>query len=315
MKSSRILLTTAAVLIGLTMAIHDADAKRMGGGRSIGRQSDNVTQKAAPPTQQSAPSQPAQSASPSTPAAQPQAPAPRPANRWLGPLAGLAAGLGIAALLSHFGLGGAAAEFLGSMLLIGGLVLLAVFLFRMFRRSSQPPQPAYAGAAENAPRTFDNVSERRAEPGFTPAFGPQAASAAPAPAAATNQGTWILPAGFDAENFLHIAKMYFVRLQAAWDSGNERDLRDFMTPEMYAEIKLDLQKRGDAPNQTDVVTLNAELLGVEELPEQTLASVRLTGTLREAPNATPEPFSEVWNLVKPKDAKASWVLAGIQQEA
>ena len=325
-----------ALVASLTVLPQWAEAKRLGGGKSTGTQSSNVTQKQAPAA---TPAAPAAAAAPGAAAA-----AAAPArNKWLGPLAGLAAGLGIAALLSSMGLGGAMAEMIGSMLLIGGLVLVALLAWRWWRNRSAgnaggaAGQPAFAGAGAGTgytgaqptaqPTAFtpkDNVTA------FTPAT-PAAFGASPGGVAAGLAGgamagavtgataaggaTWAIPAGFDTDDFIHISKMYFVRLQAAWDARNEGDIRTFTTPEMFAEIKLDLVARGEAHNQTDVVTLDAQLLGVEERGEKTLASVRLSGMLREAVGAPAEPFAEVWNLEKPAAARASWVLAGIQQES
>ena len=309
-----------AAFAGVTLVSHDAEAARMGGGKSIGKQSTNVTQKQAPAAPKEAPK-----ATPATPA--PPAAAPAPArNKWLGPLAGIAAGLGIAALLSHFGMGAAMGEMLGSFLLIGALVLGALFLWRMWKNKNAPAdsagaagaggafgQPAFAGAAPGS--VFNGGNAGFDGNAFTPAA-PLAggAVATGAAAAVAGGGTWTIPAGFEVDDFLHIAKMYFVRLQAAWDTRNESDIRTFTTPEMYAEVKLDLVARGDAHNQTDVVTLNAEFLGVEEQGDKTLASVRLSGMIRETVGGPAEPFTEVWNLEKPAAARASWVLAGIQQE-
>jgi predicted lipid-binding transport protein (Tim44 family) len=321
MKSFKSWLVVVAVAsAGLGMLAHDAQAKRMGGGGSKGTQSTNVTQKQAPAA-------PAQAAKPAAAPAAAPAPAPAPArNKWLGPLAGLAAGLGIAALLSHLGLGGAMAEMLGSFLMIAGIALAAMFAWRMWRARQQGQAagmtPAFAGAGAQPANqsSLDNPAQQPAA--FTPlsagaggAVGDSASVAAVGAAAAVaGGGTWTIPAGFDTENFIHIAKMYFVRLQAAWDARDEGDIRTFTTPEMFAEIKLDLVARGDAANHTDVVSLDAQLLGVEEQGEKTLASVRLSGMIRETLGGPVEPFSEVWNLVKPASAKASWVLAGIQQE-
>lgn len=307
-----LLLAVAVGVAGFSVAIPEADAARMGGGKSVGKQSSNVTNKQAPAQAAPAPQQAAPGAA-AKPAAAPPAPA---RNRWLGPLAGLAAGLGIAALLSHLGMGGALAEMMGSMLIIAGIALAAFFLWRMWRNRSNPaPALAGAGAGAGPGATFENAQTASAPAAFSPVAalpgGTAGASGFGSPASG---GTWTVPADFDVDNFLHIAKMYFVRLQAAWDARNEEDIRNFTSPEMYAEIKLDLVSRGDAANQTDVVSLDAQLLGIEEMGEQTMASVRLTGMLREAPGAEAAPFNEVWNLVKPASAKASWVLAGIQQE-
>lgn len=303
---------SVAVLAAVTLAPHDAEAKRMGGGKSIGKQSTNVTQKQAPAQPAAAPQ-----AAPATPAQPAGAPAPQ-RNKWLGPLAGLAAGLGIAALLSHLGLGGAMAEMLGSFLIIAAVVFGAMLLWRMWRNRNTPPaaapfgQPAFgaAGAGAMPAGAFNAGNATHFESNATAPAAPLAEGAV----SGSSVGSWTIPAGFDTDNFLHIAKMYFVRLQAAWDARDEGDIRTFTTPEMFAEIKLDLVARGDAHNQTDVVTLDAALLGIEEQGDKTLASVRLSGMIRETVGGPAEPFTEVWNLEKPATAKASWVLAGIQQE-
>jgi predicted lipid-binding transport protein (Tim44 family) len=124
---------------------------------------------------------------------------------------------------------------------------------------------------------------------------------------------WGVPADFDVDAFLRSAKTYFIRLQAAWDRGDINDIREFTTPEMFAELKMQLQERGPQPTHTDVVSLNAEMLGVEVVGDQYLASVRFSGMIKEAENAPPEPFAEVWNLSKPIAGQRGWVLAGIQQ--
>ncbi len=120
-----------------------------------------------------------------------------------------------------------------------------------------------------------------------------------------------MPANFDTEAFLRNAKVYFVRLQAAWDVGNMDDIREFTTPEMFAEVKVDLASRGTGTNQTDVVQLNADLLGVEDRGNEYLASVRFSGLIRETAGVAAEPFVEVWNLSK--RTGEGWLLAGIQQ--
>ncbi len=319
-RTHRIFLFLFVLFVGIAMPLADAEAKRLGGGRSVGRQSSNVTQREAAPQQQyQSPSRqqgaPAQQAQPSR-------------NRWLGPLAGIAAGIGIASLLSHFGMGAGLAEGIGSMLMIGLVVMAGIFLFRMFR-NSKGAQPAYAGAqpraaepAWNAPRRDETVTPLRRE-SLDPRDAPSAASGpvsvtgqplAPLNSAPSSTATWTIPADFDVDAFLRSAKVYFVRLQAAWDAADLADLREFTTPEMFAEIKVDLSERGAAKNETDVVAVDAQMLGIEEQGSMALASVRFTGSLREAPGAAAEPFSEVWNLVKPLSGRDGWLLAGIQQE-
>ncbi|HEV7616982.1 MAG TPA: Tim44-like domain-containing protein, partial [Burkholderiaceae bacterium] len=120
-------------------------------------------------------------------------------------------------------------------------------------------------------------------------------------------------ADFDVPGFLRNAKTYFIRLQAAWDRGDINDIREFTTPEMFAELKMQLQERGATANHTDVVSLDAELLGIEVVGDQYLASVKFSGLIKESENAPAEPFAEVWNLTKPVSGKGGWTLAGIQQ--
>lgn len=278
------LLALCVFVAGGMLAVEDADAaRRMGGGKSIGMQR-NVT----PPAQAGAPAAAAPGAGAAAGAAA------QPArNRWLGPIAGLAAGLGLAALFSHLGLG----EGFGTFVMILLLVAAAFFVFRMLRRSSQRGAPLqYAGG----PR----------EPALAqPPFTPQAAAGSAAPVGQAGS----IPAGFDSEGFLRQAKVNFVRLQAAHDSGNIEDIRDLTTPEVFAEVTLDIKGRAGASQQTDVVVLNADLIDVSEEGRQYIASVRFHGTLREETDAAPAPFDETWHLTKPIDGGRGWQIAGIQQ--
>ncbi|WP_454730906.1 MULTISPECIES: Tim44 domain-containing protein [Cupriavidus] len=315
----------AAVLIGtlaLGMAL-DANAKRLGGGsRSFGKQSSNVTQRQQTPPQQ-APSQtpaqqPGQQAAPAGVAAGAgAAAAAAPKRNWGGMLGGIAAGLGIGWLLSHFGLGGAAMSFLSNLILIALAAFVVMWLIRKFRGGAgRAQQPAYAGGGLGGMNggsvgSSEPVLRQQVPGGAANPVMPAAGAAAPAMAGAAQP--WGVPADFDTAAFLRNAKVYYVRLQAAWDAGNLEDIREFTTPEMFAEIKIDLAERGAEVNKTDVVTLEAELLGIEDSPAQHLASVRFSGMIREKAGEPAQPFAEVWNLAKPVSGSGGWVLAGIQQ--
>jgi len=284
---NRLFVTLCATLIGFAMLSFDAEAKRLGGGSSLGMsRNSTVMQRSPTPT---APT--AVPAKPAAPVATPQAPAPQPSgmSRWLGPLAGIAAGVGLAALLSHFGMG----EGMGSILMIMALVAGAFFLFRLLSRKSQPAAAMqYAGAP--APERFEPVS---------------AGTAAPIEAApAVN-----VPAGFDVEGFLRQAKVNFIRLQAANDTGNLNDIREFTTPEMFAEIKMQLNDRSGQAQTTDVQQLNATLLDLTTEDKRYIASVRFHGMIVEEAGAAPASFDEAWHLTKPVDGSSGWVIAGIQQ--
>jgi predicted lipid-binding transport protein (Tim44 family) len=309
------LLALAGVIMAGAIIAEDAEAKRMGGGRSMGRQSATATQQnqATPPSQsmqqgQAAQAQRAQPAPAAAAAAQPAR------NRWLGPIAGLAAGLGIAALLSHFGLGEAFAGAMANMIIIGLIVLAAVMLFRfIMRKRAAANQPAYANAGAGA-SPFGGTARTglNQEPAFT---APTSGGYLPQNAASTQDVAPqpVVPAGFDTDAFIRNAKVYFVRLQDAWDRGNTNDIREFTTPEMFAEVKTDIDARGSQPNRTDVVQLNADILGVEDRTSEYLASVRFHGLIRESEGAAAEPFVEIWNLSKQKTGNEGWLLAGIQQ--
>jgi predicted lipid-binding transport protein (Tim44 family) len=304
-----------------TVASLDAHAKRLGGGRTMGRQAQTTQTAPSGATQQSTQSSSMQSTQPSrAQSAQPSAAQPAAASarsRWLGPIAGLAAGLGIAALLSHFGLGGAFAGMMANVIVIALLAMAGIWIVRkLMSRGRRGATPAYGaagmpGSARVDMHQYDAPRMQASEPAtFGGASANTGAFGAPA-GAATAQS---LPAGFDVDTFLRHAKVNFVRLQAAWDEGNLADIREFTTPEMFAELKVDIDARKNR-DQTDVVQLDAELLGVEDRGSEHSASVRFSGLIREAPGASAQPFNEIWTLSKPARPGEGWVLAGIQQTA
>jgi predicted lipid-binding transport protein (Tim44 family) len=266
-----------AVVLGVGLVMHDAEAaRRFGGGASSGMQRSQPTKRDAAPNQNQAP----------TPAPQRSG-----ASRWLGPLAGLAAGIGLASLFSHFGMG----EDFASIVMLLLIAAAVFFVFRLFMRRAQP------------------VTERVQYAGGPAGYEAAATGGGAATAGRSDPARIEGPAGFDAESFIRHAKLNFLRLQAANDEGNIEDIRAFTTPEMFAEIKLQMQERGVAPQKTDVVALNAELLEVTREFREHIASVRFSGTIRETPGAAPEAFDEVWHLTKPVDDSRNWAIAGIQQ--
>jgi predicted lipid-binding transport protein (Tim44 family) len=123
----------------------------------------------------------------------------------------------------------------------------------------------------------------------------------------------VLPEAFDTEGFQRLAKMLFIRMQAANDSADLNDLRNFTTPELFASLRLDLQERGAAPQTTDVVEVDAQLVDFEQEPERQVVSVRFTGRVKEDAAGDATPFDEVWHLVQPSDGSRPWAIAGIQQ--
>jgi predicted lipid-binding transport protein (Tim44 family) len=306
---NRLLVVALAAFAALAIAHADlADAARMGGGRSLGMQR-SITPPAArtaPSTSNSfsgpasnpvmpAPGTSATRAAPAAGGAAAGAPASR-TSRWLAPVAGIAAGLGLAALLSHFGL----PEGLGTMLLLGLLVVGAVLLVRMLLAGRSRAPLGYAGAPGATPRS---TYEPAREPTIGSAWG-----------AASTPGSGRYPQGFDPAPFLAQAKQQFRRLQAAYDRADVALLDDVTTPQMQADIARDLATRA-TQIPTDVVALEAELVEVVQEGDRYVASVRFHGTLREDGSATPVPFEELWHLVKPVDGSSGGLLAGIQQYA
>jgi len=265
------LLALFTVFITFALVTPDAEARRMGGGRSSGMQRQATPQQA-----------------PRQPTAAPQA---TPQKRsWMGPLAGLAAGLGLAALASHFGFG----EEMANFLMMALLALVAFMAVRWFMNRNRRPQPLQYAANGPAER-FEPQEER-------PTMG---GSSAPTPAPATP-----LPADFDRDAFVRLAKITFIRLQAAHDAGNLNDLRSFLSPEMFAEVKLDIESRQNASSQTDVLNLEAGVADWAEEGGRQIVSVRYSGQLRE--DGVDTPFDEVWHLVREAGTER-WVVAGIQQ--
>ena len=294
-----------ATLLSLTLifaTVGHVDAARLGGGKSVGRAPSAPIQKQAAPVQK-----PAQQAQPAAPAPAPQAPAPSRFGGMGGILGGLAAGLGIGYLLSHFGLGEAASSLITGLL----IAVLAGFAIMFVMRKLMPKM----SSAGQSPNLSSNGMQRtgldqtpRQEPAFTPAANAVGGvSAEPEPFQST------LPPGFDQQTFLENAKQYFATLQKAWDQGDLASLREFTTPEMFATIQQDLAGRTDASNQTDVVTINAQLLGIETADGHYFCSVQFSGMIREQQGAPASDFSEIWNLSKPVEGPGGWVLAGITQ--
>ena len=311
---------SAVFAITLTLSGTAADAKRMGGGSSVGKQSSNVTQRQAPAT---------------PPAA---AAAAAPKKPWGAMLGGLAAGLGLAWLASSLGLGGAFSQIIMFALL--ALVVMVVIGFVMRRLKGGTPNAPGATRAQ-PPFAFQgagSAADARAPQNYSPANVGNDASARPwertttafdgtaaAPAAGTGSSmigsglagsqSWGVPADFDAEGFLKASKANFVTLQDAWDRSDIQNLRSMMTDDMLEQIKTQLADRethtGGVNNKTEVVMLNAQLLGIEELSDVYMASVEFSGMIKEDASAGASPFREVWNMTKSRNG-GGWLVAGVQ---
>lgn len=315
-----------SVFLALVMVVSSTEVwaqKRLGGGLSFGKQSSNVTQRNTPPAQPSqTPTQnTAQNANTANrPATAPnQAPASRP---WGAMLGGLAAGLGLAWLASSLGLGEEFAQFL-LLLLVGVAVLAIIAMIRRSRAGASSSPLAFQGAGGQgmsrsySPSNVGNDSSARPWERGNSTFGSvEGSGGSMIGSALSGPQTWGVPAGFDTEGFLRASKGNFIKLQDAWDRSDIPALRAMMTDEMIEQIQAQLSEReqhtGGAPNKTEVVMLDAQLLGIEELDNEYMASVEFSGMIREEPSAGPNPFREVWNITRPKAGNGGWLVAGVQ---
>lgn len=261
---------TLVFIFGLGILATDAQAKRFGGGKSVGKQREQISQPATPKT------------------AAPAAPATAPKRSWLGPLAGLAAGGLLAALF----MGGAFDGIKAMDVLM--LVLLAAAVFFVLRALRRPaPQATQYAVVDGS-----NAPSVMAQPMGNSAI-----------AAVSSRPDW-----FEDEPFLRAAKGHFIRLQDAYDRGDLNDIREYTTPEVFAEISLQIQERGAAKNKTDVVQLDAEIGDVASESGLVIASVRFHGLIREEEGGMAQPFNEIWHIQKSAiDRTAPWYVGGIQQ--
>lgn len=314
-----------SVVLALFMvfaSLHADAAKRLGGGKSFGQQSGNVTQREAgrPAAPNAAPN-----AAPAPAPAAPPAAAPR--RPWGAMLGGLAAGLGLAWLAHSLGFGAEFGQLLMFALIAMGVVVVIGFFMR--RRMPQAPADPYAyGGAGSSTNPSDVPQYNPAKIGNDASARPweQAGatfdSSVPARSGVRigsslsggNQN-WFIPSDFDVTSFVANAKQNFISLQAAWDRADIPALRVMMTDSMLHEIQTQLAERGQlvqGPNHTEVVMIEAQLLGIEDLGEGYMASIEFSGMIREEPNTSPSPFREVWNMTKPKSGSAGWLVAGVQ---
>ena len=317
---------TVVAALTLTLTGLSADAARLGGGKSVGKQSGNVTQR-----ESASPAGPTQGATNSAAkSATPVAAAPK--RPWGAMLGGLAAGLGLAWLAHSLGMG----EAFGQVLMFGLLalaVMVAVGWFMRSRRSVAAPHGngafAFQGAgapavAESKPYRPENVGndasarpfERASTMGALESMGSANSAGSMIGSGLAGSQSWGIPAGFDSLGFLNAAKNNFVTLQAAWDKADVTALRAMMTDSMLGEIRTQLAEReahtGGPANHTEVVMIDARLLGIEDLADDYMASVEFSGMIREDPSTGPSPFREVWNMTKSKSGSNGWLVAGVQ---
>jgi predicted lipid-binding transport protein (Tim44 family) len=298
------------ITVGVLSVPADVEAKRMGGGMNLGKQSSGMQRQAQPPAQAQRPAQQGQAQA---------APGQRPAaasgaSRWLGPLAGLAAG----GLLASMFFGDAFDGFqIMDFLLIALLAVGGFMLFRMWKRNQTKPAMAAAGVGGGFPQPGSVPAYERREHAEPAPFGGRPDSSILHPGLGDQTGPVAgddeAPAWFDGPGFLEGAKTHFIRLQAAWDQADFRDIREYTTPQLFAELQRERQ-RIEGSQYTEVVRINTEIVGVRREEDLVVASVLFSGLIREDEKGVAEDFREIWHVQHGWDnAEGDWLIAGIQQ--
>ncbi len=276
--------------VALTLSL-DANAKRMGGGKSFGSAPTHQTRQATPPA--------GQAAAPGK--AAPAAAAAGGASRWLGPLAGLAAG----GLLASMFMGGGFQGMQMFDFLIIGLIAFVIFRFIAARRRQQnTAQPASVGGY--APMQRDLPPN---QPVIAPAntiFGSSSAAAPVAPV--INAPSW-----FNEQRFVEAGKEHFMALQQHWDSAEMDKIAEFVTPQMLSFLKTERADLGDGFQSTYVEDLHAQLDGIDELADKTVATLTFSGIVKTSRFDQGEAFSESWRMERANGDNAPWLVAGIRQ--
>ena len=305
--NGKFLSVVMAFVIGFSCLSAEA-SKRLGSGKSVGQQSNNVSQ-----TQGA--SKPTQNATPATPAAPPP-PAASQKRPWGAMLGGLAAGLGLAWLASSMGFGEELGQFMMFGLIALGIMMVVGYFMRRrasANNSESNTSPlAFQGAGATPPHQHQATQFNTNTDATTTSTGSMIGSAV-----GGFQPTWSIPAGFDADGFVNKAKENFIVMQDAWDRSDTKSLRNLMTDNMLEEIKAQIAERDATASvgqmaKTEVITLEARLLGIEESVDGHLASIEFAGMIREDVGAQPESFKEVWNMSLSKTTNSGWLVAGIQ---
>jgi len=323
-KSNWLAVAAAAFLAGAP--IIEAEAKRLGSGSNMGRVAPGSGASQAVPAKPAQPQAAPQAAKPAT--ANPAAAQAATRSSWMGPIAGLAAGLGLAALASYLGFG---EELMSLMLiLLAFVVVFAVFRMLAGRRQAsagQYGQPAMAKTgygnnelgAEARPSNVSWPAQMGSSGGGS--AGVSAGGSGYAGAAGVGGAAQVAATDVSAEEiaqFVKVASEQFNKLQSIWDSGDVHTLAEFCTPEMTRELSHQIAGRKGSQNLTQVVQLDSEWLGMADSQDDfgkpvDEVHIRFSGLIREAADAAASDFNEIWTLHRVKNGDTGWQLAGITQ--
>ncbi|MDD0844781.1 Tim44 domain-containing protein [Pseudomonas sp. Gutcm_11s] len=278
----RFLSIALALCLGLTLSLEASAAKRMGGGKSFGSAPTHQSRQMEAPKA----NQPA-AANSMNGAARPAAAS--GASRWLGPLAGIAAGGLLASMFMGDGFEGF--QFL-DFLILG---LIAFVIFKLFAaRRQQQGRPAMAGGMQR------EMPQQQA-----PIFGSAAPSAAPA--------TINAPAWFDEQRFIEAGRTHFLALQQHWDAAEMDKIAEFVTPQMLSFLKEERASMGEGYQSTYVDDLSVQLDGIDELADKTVATLTFRGVAKSSRFDQGDAFSESWRMERANGDNQPWLVAGIRQ--
>jgi len=287
--------------------ISDAEAKRLGGGKSFG--SKTFQNKPAKRTDSSKTNS-AQNK------AQQQNSAQKQALSKKGGMMGMLGGLMIGGMLGAMFFGGAFENInFMDILLFGGIAFL---LFKIFTSRKQPQAQTANGAPAYEPdpeyeRAQDNTQSRQAiennGSNDTSSENLKDAHFDQEPESILETGK--IPRGFDQKSFLTGAENVFTLLQNAWDNGELGDLRQFCSDEVFGEIQEQIRAREDN-NTTTIIALKSELVNVVKSDNSTEATVVFNAELKE--NDKFVNVQEAWYFVRADNRQENnWLLDGIQQ--
>ncbi|EJN34615.1 MULTISPECIES: Tim44 domain-containing protein [unclassified Pseudomonas] len=288
----RFLSIAMALCIGLTMSLDVNAAKRFGGGKSAGAAPTHQTSQMAP----SSPGMGGAAATAGAAGAAGAAAKASGASRWLGPLAGIAAGGLLASMFMGDG-------FQGMQIfdiLIMALIAFVIFRFIAARRRKQQEQFAPAGAP------MQREAFQQNPPAMGSIFGGSAAPAAARPVINA-------PAWFNEQRFLEAARSHFQALQQHWDANEMDKIAEFVTPQMLEFLKRERADLGDAFQSTFIDNLQVQLDGVDDRADKTIATLTFNGVSKSSRFDQGEAFSESWNMERPQGDNQPWLVAGIRQ--
>ena len=292
LKAFNIFLISIFFGVSFSLAVDSAEARRMGFGRSIGKPPP-IKRQVAPPTQ--APKKTVDKTSANTSNALPN----KSRGGFMGPIAGLAAGLGLAALASYMGIGEELMSFL--LILLAGIAIF--FIVRLVLRNMQS-QPSLVGAPSSFNRSnIESSTPKKPVMGSTSSY----------------QNTQKETISQDEiESFLENSKKQFIEIQKIWDSRNIDNLKSFCTDDLILELSRQINERTNLFEKTSITELNASWQGMntyfsKDGHEVDEVYVLFSGMVRENDNSASKEFSEIWTLQRLKSTNDGWLIAGITQ--